>query len=335
MLISIVIPVYNRATVVGRTLDCVSQQSHRPLEVVLVDNDSSDGTLDVLEEWAATHRSDDFAVKVERATACHTAAAARQHGFEHATGEYVMFFDSDDLMAPDLVEAYAKTVERHPEADIVLARAQLQAQDGSQRELPFHSCDLIANQILHSLLSSQRYLVRRAFFAATDGWNINLLQWDDWELGIRLLLARPRMTALPGKPKVTLMASGDASITGTEFASRAGRWEYAIDVSLINVGSSLLKTEHKQRFMRLLEYRRMVLAAHYQQEGRADLARPLCQQAVAALRESYTTLRRTERGTQQQVARRYRWIVEPALRRLFAHIASGKRGAARIARLLF
>ena len=335
MLISIVIPVYNREGIVRRTLACVAAQTHRPLQVVLVDNDSTDHSLAVLQQFKADHEAPGFEVVVAQETERHTAAAARQRGFELAKGEYVMFFDSDDLMTPDLAAAYAQVVEQRPDTDIVLARSVLQHSDGTQQSLPFATSDFTANQILHSLMSSQRYIVRRTFFSASEGWNVDVRQWDDWELGIRLLLARPRMTALPGKPKVTLMASGDASITGTEFASRAGRWEYAIDVSLINVGSSLLKTEHKQRFMRLLEYRRMVLAAHYQQEGRADLARPLCQQAVAALRESYTTLRRTERGTTQEVARRYRWIVEPALRRLFAHIASGKRGAARIARLLF
>ena len=87
--------------------------------------------------------------------------------------------------------------------------------------------------------------------------------------------------------------------------------------------SSLLKPALRQRFERLLEYRRMVLAAQYQREGYPELAKPLCQQAYSALRDSYRN------------NRRWRWLVGPVTRRLFAHIAAGKRGSARIARLLY
>ena len=67
----------------------------------------------------------------------------------------------------------------------------------------------------------------------------------------------------------------------------------------------------------------MVLAAQYQREGQPDLAKPLCRQAFNALRESYGN------------NRRWRWLVAPVTRRLFSRIASGKRGSARIARLLY
>ena len=89
------------------------------------------------------------------------------------------------------------------------------------------------------------------------------------------------------------------------------------------VRSSLLKPELKRRFVRLLEYRRLVLAAQYQREGCSDLAKPLCQEAYQALRDSYRD------------NRRWRWLVGPVTRRLFARIASGKRGSARIARILY
>ncbi|MGN0223934.1 MAG: glycosyltransferase family 2 protein, partial [Muribaculaceae bacterium] len=50
--LTIVIPVYNRATIVERTLASVAAQTLRPLSVVLVDNNSTDGTLSVLQRWA-------------------------------------------------------------------------------------------------------------------------------------------------------------------------------------------------------------------------------------------------------------------------------------------
>lgn len=326
MLISIVIPVYNRAAIVPRTLACVAAQTHRPLQVVLVDNMSTDGSFSVLRQFQAEHQADGFDVVVTQ-EARHTAAAARQCGFEVATGEYVMFFDSDDLMTPDLAEAYAQVIGQHPDADIVLARSALRHTDGSQQSLPFATSDFTANQILHSLMSSQRYIVRRSFFAASQGWNVNVRQWDDWELGLRLLLAGPVVTTLPGPSRVTLVASGEESITGTDFASRAGRWEQAIDLNLANVRQAQLPHAAAQRYTRLLLYVRLVVAAHYQHEGRPELSAPLRRQAMQALAATYAT-------ASGRPSWHYRLLVKPMLQALFAHIAAGRRGAAHIAKRL-
>lgn len=326
MEVSIIIPVYNRATVVPATLQSVVAQTHRPLQVILVDNYSTDDTLRVLENFKKEHPGEGFNVIVTREEH-HTAGAARNHGFELATGEWVIFFDSDDLMDERLVESYVKVIERAERKgrplDLISARSTLVFPDGGERQAPFHKRDLFANHLLHGQLATQRYAVRRGFFASTDGWNIDLPGWNDWELGLRLLLAKPHVAYMGGKSRITINHNGADSITGTEFHSRQGQWEHVIDIMKGELRSSLLKPALRQRFERLLEYRRMVLAAQYQREGCPELAKPLCQQAYSVLRDSYRN------------NRRWRWLVGPVTRRLFARIAAGKRGSARIARLLY
>ena len=326
MEISIIIPVYNRAAIVGATLDSVVAQTHRPLQVILVDNYSTDDTLKVLETFKKEHPGEGFNVEIVREEH-HTACAARNRGFEKATGDWVLFFDSDDLMDSGLVASYVKLIERAQNKgkalDLISAKSTLVFPDDSQRKAPFHRGDLFANHILHGQLATQRYAVRREFFASTDGWNINLPRWNDWEVGLRLLLARPHVAYMGGRSKVIINHNGADSITGTEFHSRHGEWEYVIDIMKNEVRCSQLKAKHKTRFERLLEYRRMVLAAQYEREGHPELAKPLCQQAYKALQESYSN------------NRRWRWLVGPVTRRLFARISSGKRGSARIARLLY
>lgn len=320
MLVSIVIPVYNRAEVVPRTLTSVLAQTHRPLQVVLVDNDSSDDSLRVLNDFRQAHNSPDFEVVVTQESH-HTAGSARNRGFEHARGEWVMFFDSDDEMAPDLVARYVAAVEQAgDEADLVSAPAKKVFSDGQSRSLPYLKSDILAVQILHAQLATQRWAVRRAFFATTDGWNINLPGWNDWELGIRMLLAGARVTFLNGGTSIIVHDSGKQSITGTDFQSRHGQWEYVIDVCKNEVRCSDL--ENKRRYLRLLDYRRIVLAAEYQHEGHPEFAKPLCRSAYADLRESY--------GNNRQ----WRWFVGPIIKRLFARIVAGKRGSAHIARRL-
>ena len=326
MEVSIIIPVYNRAAIVGDTLDSVVAQTHRPLQVVLVDNDSTDDTRQVLETFKKEHPGDGFNVVIT-SESHHTAGAARNRGFECATGEWVLFFDSDDQMKPDLVESYVRKIEKYAakgeELDLISARSTLVFPDGSQREAPFHKGDLFANHILHGQLATQRYAVRREFFASTDGWNINLPGWNDWELGLRLLLAAPRVAYVGDKSRVIINHNGADSITGTEFHSRKGQWEHVIDIMRNEVLCSRLKPEHKRRFERLLHYRQIVLAAQYEREGHPESAKPLCQEAYQALGKTY------------QGSRQWRWFVAPVTRRLFARIAAGKRGSARIARLLY
>ena len=326
MEVTIIIPVYNRAAIVRETLDSVVAQTHRPLQVVLVDNDSTDDTLKVLETFQKEHPGDGFNVVIT-SESHHTAGAARNRGFEHATGEWVLFFDSDDVMKPDLVESYVRKIEKAAakgkELDLISARSTLVFPDGSSRQAPFHKGDLFANHILHGQLATQRYAVRREFFASTDGWNIDLPGWNDWELGLRLLLAAPRVAYNGGKSRVIINHNGADSITGTEFHSRQGQWEHVIDIMKNEVRCSRLKAKHKTRFERLLEYRRLVLAAQYEREGHPELAKPLCQQAYQALCATYRN------------SRRWRWLVAPVTRRLFSRIAAGKRGSARIARLLY
>ena len=323
MKFSIIIPVYNRAHIVHRTLDSVVAQTHRPLELVLVDNCSTDDTLAVLQRFASEHEAPDLHIAVVQESH-HTAGAARNRGFEKATGEWVIFFDSDDEMAPHLVERYNKVIGRHNgELDVVSARSRVVMPDGTTLTHPYFKHDIFAVHILHSQLSTQRYAVRRAFFESTDAWNINLPGWNDWELGLRLLLAKPHFAFSKGKPRIFINHNGADSITGTEFHSRQGQWEHVIDIMINEARCSMLKAKHKQRFERLLEYRRLVLAAQYQREGYPDLAKPLCHKAYQALGHSY------------HENRRWRWLVAPMTRRLFARIAAGKRGSARIARYLY
>ncbi len=326
MQISIIIPVYNRDSVVPTTLQSVLAQTYRPLQVVLVDNDSTDGSLQVLQDFKQEHDSEDFSVVVVQESH-HTAGAARNRGFEHATGEWVLFFDSDDIMDQYLVTSYVNAIngaeKKGKTIDLISTKSTLVFPDGYQRPAPFHKRDLFAQHILHGQLATQRYAIRREFFAATDGWNINLPGWNDWELGLRLLLANPQVAFMGGLSRVIINHNGADSITGTEFHSRQGQWEHVIDIMINEVRCSRLKPEYKLRFERLLNYRRIVLAAQYEREGHPELAKPLCQQAYQALRESYHD------------NRHWRWFVAPVTRRLFSRIAAGKRGSARIARLLY
>ncbi|MBR5102699.1 MAG: glycosyltransferase family 2 protein, partial [Muribaculaceae bacterium] len=241
------------------------------------------------------------------------ACAARNRGLEAATTQWVMFFDSDDTMPPTLIQNYAAVIERHHgELDIVCAPATLHFTDGSTRQLPFYTTDFFANQILHSLLSTQRYIVRRSFFEQAGRWNDELPAWNDYEMGMRLAIQQPRVAFLDKGTGIDMYHSGEQSITGVDFASRHGYWEHVLDIMQQHLDDSDVK--NKKRYRRLLEYRRIVLAAQYKLEGHDDLATELYDQYITCFKHN-------------PVQR----LVVPML---YRRIAAGKRGSARIARLI-
>lgn len=101
--ISVIIPVYNGRSTIGRAAQSVLRQAYSNVELVLVDDGSADGTFAVLEELAKEH-SNVVAVHQENGGV----SKARNTGIEKASGEYIMFLDADDELAPDVL---AKTME--------------------------------------------------------------------------------------------------------------------------------------------------------------------------------------------------------------------------------
>lgn len=309
--VSIIIPVYNRADLVMRTLNSVLLQTHRPLQLVLVDNGSTDNTLVALNQFKIDHSAPDFSIVVASEPS-RGACAARNCGFAHATSPWVLFFDSDDTMDKRLVERYVTKIKScGGNLDMVVTRRCLVNENGKKCTKPYFKSDIFANHILHSFLSTQSYIVRRDFFAKTSGWNTALPVWNDWEMAFRLLLLRPRIDYLrSSKPLVFVHSTGSASITGTCFHEKAGLWELSINSIISLIAESSLK--HKKRYLRLLNYRRIVLAAQYEREGHPELAAPLAATGF--------------KGFKRHLFKKL------IMKWLYRRIASGKRGSARIAR---
>lgn len=111
---SVVLPTYNRADVVMEAVDSVLAQSYSDLELIVVDDHSSDATLALLARHA------DPRLRVVSNTGNQGGAAARNHGTALARGEWVCFIDSDDLWDVRMLEHLAAGVERAgPEVGVV------------------------------------------------------------------------------------------------------------------------------------------------------------------------------------------------------------------------
>ena len=96
--LTVIIPIYNRAHVLARTLDSIAASTVLPAELILVDNNSQDDSLRCCRNWAARHATDTFRVTVLEAQRP-GASVARNVGLAAYTTPYVYFFDSDDLFS--------------------------------------------------------------------------------------------------------------------------------------------------------------------------------------------------------------------------------------------
>jgi hypothetical protein len=177
-LVSIVMPLWNRASVVRAAVESVQAQGHQDWELIVVDDGSTDDSLAVVTGMAAF---DKRIVVVEGQH--HGVSAARNNGLARARGRYVAFLDTDNQWRPDYLHVMLTELEAHP--DWGMAHAGLQAsKDGEEYYRAFegtHRHLLVANHVDLNVL-----VVRRELVEAVGGFDESLRRGVDYDLVLRL-----------------------------------------------------------------------------------------------------------------------------------------------------
>jgi glycosyltransferase involved in cell wall biosynthesis len=119
--VSIVIATYKRKTLLAESLDSVIAQSEPSFEVIVIDDASRDGTEELLREYAAK----DQRIRFDVLDVNGGATAARNKGIGMALGEWIMVWDSDDVLDPDALETLLETASQQPEYSIISAPARV------------------------------------------------------------------------------------------------------------------------------------------------------------------------------------------------------------------
>ena len=260
--VTIVIPVYNRAHTIARTLRSIDAQTLRPARVILVDNNSSDSSVDAMRAWAD---GKDYVTLLSqpRPGAC----AARNRGLEHVTTEWTMFFDPDDVMAPTHVSDFSRAIDSNPQADIIGRDILTRFIDGTERRLYFRAGrDAMFHHLFRGCLSTQRYVARTSLFRAVGAWDENLSGWNDYELATRLLMHTSAILRLSGSPTVTTYQQ-EESITGMGFSAHPERWQRSLDTIRSHFLSLPDSDSRRRRWLDWLDARCMILAAAYEREA--------------------------------------------------------------------
>ncbi len=112
-LLSIVIPAYNAEDYIRDCLDAVVNQTYHNLEVIIVNDGSKDETLDICREYARKDSRVHVLTQENKGV-----SAARNNGIDHATGDYICFFDADDYPEPELAFNFIAGVDRWREKEV-------------------------------------------------------------------------------------------------------------------------------------------------------------------------------------------------------------------------
>lgn len=261
--ITVVVPVYNRADIVTRTLDSIASQWLRPLHLVVVDNGSTDETLGVVTNWRETHISSDFFVTIlqeSKPGAC----AARNSGLRIVSTPYVMFFDSDDVMESNHVGEVVAAIESNKDVDIVQWGTTRHGLDGKVYRKQCRRGDHLFNHLFHATLATQCWCARTELVRRVGAWDETLMGWNDYELGVRLLLAAKKVVKMPNSWNVHVYLQ-ENSITGTNYVSGKEKWEESLKKC-----ESVLRQSGRADAIKYIETRRCILAGLYSREQRED-----------------------------------------------------------------
>jgi glycosyltransferase involved in cell wall biosynthesis len=178
---TIVVPCYNRAAIVGATIEAILKQEYQNFELIVVDDGSLDNTQSTVAAILDNRVHYLYKENGER-------GAARNYGARHARGQYINFFDSDDEMYPNHLRIVREFLDTHGQVEIVHTGYEILDESGHQVH---EVCDFRQNT--NEVLLRDNPLACNTVFLRKDIAQANpfvedrrLASAEDWELWLRL-----------------------------------------------------------------------------------------------------------------------------------------------------
>ncbi len=184
VLVSVIIPNYNYANYVCEAIDSALNQTYENIEVIVVDDGSTDGSREVLESYGdkiTTIFNDNAGVSV-----------ARNNGVKSSGGKYVAFLDADDIWLPQKLAKQVKLFEN--ERDLGLVHVGVEEFDSTEHSLNTR-LEGMSGSVSHEFLLFERpvvlgggsgLMITREIFNEVEGFDPMLLTSADWDLFYRI-----------------------------------------------------------------------------------------------------------------------------------------------------
>ena len=275
MTVSVIVRTYNRGYILADAVRSILAQTMTDLEVVVVDDGSTDDTPAVLAQF------DDDRVRVVRHETNRGVGAAGNTGIEAARGDIVAHLDSDDLWHPTLLETLVDFLDRHPEAAAVFCRLEIQrngepasppaatafddlvARLGDPGEVLFTARDMYLCLLETEPITPCTVLIRRRVLQETRGYDETWRSGEDWELYLRMARAGCRF-GFVDRILATIRVQADSTL---------GKFQVEDKRALIGMALAELRvtrgdTEAQRALRRALASHYDILGHHYRCSGR-------------------------------------------------------------------
>jgi len=245
-LVSAVIPTFNRGWIMAEAVQSVLDQTYEPLEIIVVDDGSTDNTRAVLEPFMdkiTLLKQDNKGV-----------SAARNLGIQHARGEFIAFLDSDDLWLPDKTGCQIDFFKANPNA-IICQTEEIWVRKGRRvnpKKKHKKRSGMIFEPSLHlCLVSPSAVMMRRRFFDIIGLFDEMLVACEDYDLWLRTSLTHP--VFLIDKPCIVKRGGHSDQLSGMHSLDR-----FRIQSIKKMLSSGKLSDTQKKEALRVLKKKELI-----------------------------------------------------------------------------
>lgn len=195
-LVSTIIPVFNRSAMLREAVASVVAQTYRPIEIIIVDDGSTDDTPRVADALAAAHEEVRVVHQTNRGV-----GLARETGRLDARGEFIQHLDSDDILYPRKFELQVAGLRAQPECDVSYGWTRVLHSDGSFGAVPEKGTGQRIETMFPAMLATRWWhtptpLFRASIVKRAGAW-LPLLNEEDWEYDARVAALGVRLHYIP------------------------------------------------------------------------------------------------------------------------------------------
>lgn len=183
--VSVIIPTYNRGKLIERSVRSVLNQTYKNIEVIIVDDGSTDNTKEVIESI-----KDERIIYYKQENG--GAAKARNTGVNLATSEYIAFHDSDDVWRENKLEKQIDFLNKNPQYGMVYSNFKFHRLDGSSSSIPQDmnpigelDGDIFFTLLINNTVGAPTMVLRKELFEEIGGFDTTLTCLEDWDFAIR------------------------------------------------------------------------------------------------------------------------------------------------------
>lgn len=188
-LVSVIIPCYNAERWLSEAIDSVLAQTYRPLEIIIIDDGSTDGSLAIIERYAQQYPD---LIRYETGPN-RGGCAARNRGFALSRGEYVMFLDADDFISQETIAALCEVLHNKPNHFAACPSVRCRINEGTMQIIETGSDfspdgDLLRKYLTELGIPPCSILWPRHIVLKNKGWDEELTYIQDIDFNIRAIL---------------------------------------------------------------------------------------------------------------------------------------------------